>query len=276
MKEVLSRALIIGFAFLAAIAISAATGQDGAGKVLKVKGAVMASNQVDRWGTRVVKEAPGVAVTVSGSSTGKGFVSLLDGTADIAMMSREVLPDERNRAEEKGIKIAERPVGYAGVALITSSRNPVSELTMDQLKRLFSGEYDNWRLVGGPDEPVRCLSRRVPESGGAVFFRKRVLGEKPFGSKTVFTETWHSIIRVCSVARDLPVGIVPHGRDLTGVKVLRIKRDAASVAVAPTQENIRSKEYPIVLSFSLVWNAQSKDPSVKAFVDFCASEHGAK
>ncbi|MGO9570572.1 MAG: substrate-binding domain-containing protein [Desulfomonilaceae bacterium] len=208
------------------------------------------------------------------SSAQRGFLSLLDGTAEIAIMSREIMPDERKKAGEKGLQIAESPVGHAAIALITHPRNPVNELTLDQLRKLYSGEYDNWKSVGGPDEPVKCLSRRVPESGGAVFFQEKVLGGKPFGAKTVFVDRWYTIIKICAENQYLPIGIIPHTRDTSGVKVLRIKRDDGSPSVAPSEENIKSQTYPIVLSFGFVWNAQSKEPAVQNFVDFCKSQGG--
>lgn len=276
MKKIFGRVLVMICVFLAIGSMSAAIGQDSAKKILRVNGAGMASDPVDKWSKQFMEKTSEVNVTVIGSSAGKGFQSFLDGTADIAMMSREIRPDERKKAGEKGLQIAERPIGQAAIALITHPRNPVNELTLDQVRKLYTGEYDNWKLVGGADEPVRCLSRKIPESGGAVFFWEKVLGGEPFGSKIVLTETWDTIIKICAVAQDLPIGIIPSTRNTGGVKVLRLKRDEVSPSVAPSEEDVKSQTYPIILSFGFVWNAQSKDPAVQNFVDFCQSQGRTK
>jgi phosphate transport system substrate-binding protein len=157
--------------------------------------------------------------------------------------------------------------------LITHPRNTVNELTLEQVRKIYTGAYDNWKQVGGPDSPIRCLTRRIPESGGAVFFWNKVLHGEAFGSMTVMTETWEVIMKVCTVAEDIPIGIVPSTRDLSKVKVLSIKDDDKPVA-APTEQNIKNGTYPIVLTFAFVWNDASSNPAVVKFADYCQSQGG--
>ena len=183
MKRVLATVIAVSFGFLTVVCTNIASAQDSGRKVLRVNGAGMASDQVDKWAKRFMEANPGIAVTVIGSSAGKGFQALLSGAAEIAMMSREISADERKKANEKGLKLAEKPIGQAAVALITNPRNPLSELTLQQVKGTYTGQYVNWKEVGGPDEPVRCLTRRVPESGGAVFFQEQSPERRPFWSQ---------------------------------------------------------------------------------------------
>jgi phosphate transport system substrate-binding protein len=274
MKRVLATVIAASFGFLTVVCTNIASAQDSGRKVLRVNGAGMASDQVDKWAKRFMEANPGIAVTVIGSSAGKGFQALLSGAAEIAMMSREISADERKKANEKGLKLAEKPIGKAGVALITNPRNPLTELTLQQVKGTYTGQYINWKEVGGPDEPVRCLTRRIPESGGAVFFRNKVLNGDPFGPKTVMTETWEAIVKVCTVAQDLPIGIVPHTRNLSKVKTLAIRKDDTSTAVMPTEENIKNGKYPVTLTFAFAWDAESKEPAITKFADFCQSQGG--
>ena len=276
MKKILGTTLGVIFVFIVLALVSLPNAQETGKRVLRVNGAGMASDQVNLWAQRFMETNADASVMVIGSSAGRGFQSLVDGNAEIAMMSRDISADERSKANDKGLQLIERPIGQAAVALITSPRNPVAELTLEQVKKLYAGEYDNWKQVGGPDEPVRCVSRRVPESGGAVFFQSKVLDKDPFGPKTMFTETWEAIIKVCSTAQDLPIGIIPHTRNLSGVKVLGIKRDDASAAVTPTEDNVKSELYPIILSFKFAWNDKSKDPTIQKFADFCESRGRSK
>ncbi len=155
-------------------------------KILKVNGAGMASDQVHAWANRFAEANPDVNVLVIGSSAGKGFQALIEGNAEVAMMSRDISSDERAKAKDKGIKLAEKQIGRAAVAVVTSPGNPVGELTLEQIGKIYTGEYVNWKQVGGPDSPIRCLTRRVPESGGAVFFQSKAMNGRPHGDDHSF------------------------------------------------------------------------------------------
>jgi len=240
---------------------------------LRVNGAGMASDLVDKWAKKFMEQNSAFGVVVIGSSAGKGFQALLDGSAEIAMMSREVRPDERQKAAEKGLKLAEKIVGRSGVVVVTHPRNPVSEVNFEQLRKIYAGEYDNWKQLGGPDEPIRCMTRKIPESGGAVFFWNTVLHGEPFGRKTVMTETWGAILTACEKAKDLPIGILPHTRDLSRVKVLAIKKDAQSPFIVPKEDTVKNGTYPLTLEFSFAWN-EGSNGRITAFVDFCLTQSG--
>ncbi len=159
MKKILGTTLGVIFVFIVLALVSLPNAQETGKRVLRVNGAGMASDQVNLWAQRFMETNADASVMVIGSSAGRGFQSLVDGNAAIAMMSRDISADERSKANDKGLQLIERPIGQAAVALITSPRNPVTELTLEQVKKLYAGEYDNWKQVGGPDEPVRCVSR---------------------------------------------------------------------------------------------------------------------
>jgi phosphate transport system substrate-binding protein len=241
-------------------------------KIIRVNGAGMASEPVNLWAKSFGEANQDVNLLVIGSSAGRGFRDLIEGKAEVAMMSRDISADEREKAKDKGIKLAEKPIGKAAVAVITSPRNPVSELTMEQVRKIYTGEYLNWKQVGGPDSPIRCLTRRVPESGGAVFFQSKAMNGQPHGASAVFTETWETIMKVCSTAQDLPIGIVPHTRNMNDVKMIALKADEDSSGVKATDEAVKSGTYPITLTFSFVWDQRLEDPSLLKFVDYCASQ----
>lgn len=274
MKTFCRGLLGISVLFLTVVLTTSALVQASGKKVLRLNGAGMASDQVDFWAKRFMEANQDILVTVIGSSAGKGFQSLLNGNAEIAMMSREVTRDEREKATAKGLKLVEKPVGRAAIALITHPRNPVNELTLEQIRKLFTGEYENWKQVGGPDAPVRCLARKIPESGGSVFFWNKVLNGEAFGSKTVMTETWDAILKVCTVGEDIPIGIIPSTRNFSKVKVLSIKEDEKSKSVAPKDQTVKDASYPLVLTFSFVWDEATNDPVVKKFADFCLDQGG--
>jgi phosphate transport system substrate-binding protein len=271
MRKILALTFIIGFV-LAAMAAPASHAQDTTAKALRVNGAAMASDQVQIWAEEFMQTNPDIRIVVTGSSAGKGFNDLLEGSADVAMASRIISPEEQKKAAAKGLKLDNKMIGYAGLAVVTSPKNPINELTMDQLRRMFTGEYTNWKQVGGPDAPIRSLTRRIPESGGAVFFMQEVLHNQPYSAATVMTDSWTSIIKVCATANDLPIGIAPAMAAKGAIKVLAIKQDENSPAVVPTPQTLKEKAYPIINPNRLYWDSQSQDNRIKKFVDFCVNK----
>ncbi len=275
MRFLISRAcLVIAFALAMT---SASTGQDASKRAIRVNGAGVSSAQVDLWAKSFMEANPGVNVLITGSSAGKGFESLFDRNADIAMASRVISREEEKKAASLGFQLNERLIGHSGVAVITNPKNTVSELTMAQLRKIFTGEYTNWKQVGGPDAPVKCLTRRAPESGAAVFFQEKVLDNQPYGNTTM-AETWATIIKVCSTGNDLSAGIAPINQALAAsgmIKVLRIKEDENSPGVAPSDETLKDKSYPIILSFRFYWDDKTANDQIKKFIEFCATKGGA-
>ena len=266
--------VFMGANFLLGIGVAVPVAQEGSTGALRVQGAAVAADQVQKWATEFGKANPKVSVVVTGSSAGKGFQALFSKEADIALASRVINESEQKTASDKGLKLSDKLIGYAGVAVYTSPRNPVNELSFDQLKKMFTGKFTNWKEVGGPDEPIRCFSRRIPESSGAVFFWEKVLGKEAFGPNVVMADSFSTIIKTCATAKDLPIGIGPP--PLTGsgsgAKILAIKETDTSQAVRPDDENLKNGSYPIILPFYMYWNLQSTDPRIIEFVDYCAKQ----
>ncbi len=273
MRYPVLRAIWVIAFFLAMTSVILA--QDASKRTIRVNGAGISADQVDIWANSFMKANPGVNILITGSSAGKGLESLLERNAEIAMASRVVSPDEEKKAVKQGIQLGERLIGYSGIAVITTPKNTLSELTMEQLRRIFAGEYTNWKQVGGLDAPIRCFTRRVPESGAATFFQEKVLVNQPYGNTTTMTETWPTIIKVCSMGNDLSIGIAPVSQALAAsgkIKILRVKEDEHSPGVAPSYETLKNKTYPIILPFRFYWDDKTSDDQIKRFIEFCANK----
>jgi phosphate transport system substrate-binding protein len=237
--------------------------QDASKKPLRVNGAGMAATQVQKWAESFMQANPDANILVVGSSAGAGFQALFNQSAELALASRLISAKEQKQANDKGIKLAEKLIGHAGVALITHTKNPIDELTLDQVKKVFLGEYTNWKQLGGPDAAIRALTRRVPESGGAVFFQRLVLNKQPYGPGTVMTQSWGAIQKACLAGTDLPIGLAPSDTVAEGIKVLAIKKDETSPGVKPSPETLKNRTYPIILAVRFYWDSQSQDDRLK-------------
>lgn len=266
------KVFVVGLMILSVLAFFSVCSAQDTKKALRVNGAAMGSDQVLIWANEFMAANPGVNIVVTGSSAGKGFESLFEGLADVALASRVISPEEQKKATAKGMKLANKLIGYSGLAIVTCSSNPINELTLEQLRQIFSGEQTSWKAVGGPDSPIRCLTRRVPESGGAVFFMEEVMHNQPYGKTTTFVESWGTIMKICSTAKDIPIGIGPAIIVKGDVKMLGVKQDDNFAGVKPSDETVKNRSYPIVNPIRVYWDSRTEDERAKKFIDYCAEK----
>lgn len=114
-------------------------------------------------------------ISISASNTANGIEDLLAGNSTIAMSSRDLRDSEIAAAQKKGAKIVPITIAHDGVAVIVNAKNPVSNLTMQQLSDIFSGNIKSWKDLGWEDDiPVKILTREQG-SGSAAFFNELVL-----------------------------------------------------------------------------------------------------
>ena len=99
-----------------------------------------------------MKNNPGIKISVSGGGSGNGAKAIVDGTADIANMSREMKKEEIEKATAKGITPKQHVVAVDCIIPIVHPSNPVKNLTTAQLKDIYMGTITNWKEVGGPDK----------------------------------------------------------------------------------------------------------------------------
>ena len=119
---------------------------------------------------------PGVNVTVSESGSGNGAKALLNGSCDIANLSRGMKDTELAACKEKGVDAKAHTVAYDALSLIVHPSNPVKELSREQVNRIYTGEIANWKEVGGVDQAIVVISRDT-NSGTYESFKDLVLAK---------------------------------------------------------------------------------------------------
>jgi len=125
---------------------------------------------------------PDVNVTVSESGSGNGAKSLLNGACDIANMSRFMKEKEFKACAEKGVMPVAHVVAMDGLPMLVHPSNPVSELTVAQIRDIYMGRIRNWKELGGPDREIVVVSRDT-NSGTYETFHKLVMTHAVDGEK---------------------------------------------------------------------------------------------
>ncbi len=201
------------------------------------------------WAEAYQKVKPDIRISVSGGGSGTGLAALINGTADIANASRKIKDEERADAEKNGIQPVEIEIARDAIAVIVHPGNPVTQLTLQQISAIYSGQITNWREVGGEDRPIVRLSRES-NSGTHVYFLEEVvrLGQKD--NKTLFspdTLLLPSSEGITAEVRQNPnaIGYDGLGYVTPDVQTLAVARRPGDPAVKPSIESVNNGTYPI-------------------------------
>jgi phosphate transport system substrate-binding protein len=212
------------------------------------KGSDTLVNLALAWAERYHEINPEVQISVTGGGSGTGFAALMNGTISIANASRKIKDEEIKTAREKGFEPIEFIVANDAIAVIVNPQNPVNELTLEQVSRIYKGEFTNWQEVGGEDRPIVKLSRET-NSGTHVYFLETVvrLGSKEdkqiFSADTLLLPSSEGII---SEVRDNPnaIGYDGLGYVTEEVKMVALSKEGGGY-ILPSAETVISGAYPI-------------------------------
>ncbi|MBI1749338.1 MAG: phosphate ABC transporter substrate-binding protein [Acidobacteria bacterium] len=229
----------VTLALLAGAAIVAAQG----GRNITVKGSDTMVILGQRWAEEFMKKNSGVAVQVTGGGSGVGIAALINGTTDIAEASRLMKDAEKASLKEKrGKDTLGVPVAVDGLAVYVHEQNPVNELSLAQLKGIYTGTIKNWSQVGGRDERIILYSREN-SSGTYAYFKEHVLENADYYPTAQTLPGTAAVINAVSKdTRGIGYGGIAYGK---GIKHLRVKKDDKSPAIEPAMENVLQGKYPI-------------------------------
>ena len=176
-----------------------------------------------------------VNVTVSMTGSGNGAEALVNGNCDIANMSRMMKNNEFKKAVDSGIYPIAHVVAMDGIAVAVHPSNPVSGLTLKQIRQIYTGEITNWKELGGPDLKIVKISRDS-SSGTYEVFGDIVLHEEPIRGAEYVQSNGQMRARISSTPA--AIGYVGLGY-LEGVKAVDVN------GVKPTMKTVGSGKYPI-------------------------------
>jgi phosphate transport system substrate-binding protein len=267
--------LNLGFIFVTLMAVSSmnAYTQDS----LQIKGSDTMVNLVQAWAEKFMELNPTDFLAVTGGGSGTGLSSLINGTCDIAMSSRNIKEKEIALAKQKGIIPTEIKVALDGLAVVVSPNNPVRQLTLDQLSNIFTGVITNWKEVGGNDTKIVLLSREV-NSGTHVYFKEHVLRKNDPNSKAEFSPEALMLSSSQAIAEEIAqnpgaIGYYGMGYVSPKQKALSIAIDRNSDYVPPTSDNVISGKYPISRPL-FIYTKGEPQGLTKKFLDFMLSPEG--
>jgi phosphate transport system substrate-binding protein len=256
---------------IAVISLLIATGSVLAGLVIKGSDTMVMLGQ--NWAEAYTKSHPGADISVQGGGSGTGFAALIAGSCDVAQASRAIKEKEIDKCRERNIYPVQTTVALDGLAIAVNAANPVKSLTIAQLKGIYTGQITNWNQVGGNDMKIVVLSREN-SSGTYAYFQEFVLGNARYANTCLMMPTTKAIqAEIGNNQRAIGYGGEAYFKNKTSVKIVPVALKAGATPVYPTDDNVRSKKYPISRGLFFYTNGKPAG-KIKDFVSFCLSEEG--
>lgn len=226
-----------------------------------------------KWAETYMKEHPGISIQVTGGGSGTGIAALINGSTDLCNASRPMKDKEKEEVKTKrGAPAVETKVALDALAVYVNDKNPVKEMDLDQLKKIYRGEVKNWKDIGGPDKKI-VLYGRENNSGTYGYFKEHVLENKDFAPEV---QTLAGTSAVASAVKGDEAGIGYGGiAYATGIRLLAVKKTKDSPAVEPKLETAKDGSYPIS-RYLYIYTAGEPQGLAKDFITWTISEAGQK
>ena len=235
-----------------AASVSGTVSTDGSTSMEKVIGALsesyMAANK-------------DVTVNYNPTGSGAGITAVQEGTCDIGLSSRAL------KDEEKAAGLKETVLAYDGIAIIVHPDNPVSDLSIEQIAKLYTGEITNWKDVGGSDAEVVLIGREAASGTRDGF--ESITGTK---DKCQYRQELTSTGDVITAVSQNPdaIGYASLAAIKDSVKALSVD------GVTPSETTVKDGSYPVQRPFVLVTvEGKALSAAAQSFFDYATSADAA-
>jgi phosphate transport system substrate-binding protein len=226
---------------------------------IRIDGSTTVGPIVDAFVEAFKERSPQLKFSVKKTGSGDGATALIEGRCEIATMSRFMKADEYTKAVAAGKMPVPFTICMDGVCLIVHPSNPVKALSKEQVKKIYTGEFTNWKEVGGPDMPIIAISRET-SSGTYEVFYELALDKTNLGAKVELSNSNPAIFTRVSTTQGA-IGYVGLGFVSQGVQAVRYEN------VMPTKETIARGTYKISRPLYLFTNGYPELGS--PLMDFC-------
>ena len=213
-------------------------------------------------GAAFVPHNDGVTFTYNPTGSGSGIQAVQEGRCDIGLSSRNLKEEEAAGGLEATI------LAYDGIAVIVSPENPVVDLDVETIAKLYTGEITNWKDVGGNDAPVVLIGREAG-SGTRDGFESITDTKEQCQYRQELTSTGDVITAVAQ------------NPDAIGYASLASLKDSVKAVtvggVAPTEDTVKDGSYVIQRPFVLVTRKDTAlSDAAQAFFEFATSPDAAE
>ena len=225
-----------------------------------VSGSTSVGSPMEKLAEAFEGKNSGVKVEVQQLGSSAGIKNAIEGVSEIGMSSRDL------KDEEKSSGLKETIIATDGIAVITNKANKVTDLTLDQVKDIYTGKITNWKEVGGEDAPIVVVSRE-DGSGTRDGFQEKVRFESEELIKDAQISDGSGNIKSTVEGNVNAIGYISFGYVDEAVNAVKVD------GVEINHETVANNEYVIARPFILV-NKDCISDNAQALIDFILSDEG--
>ena len=210
------------------------------------------------------------------SRTTNSYFALMDGSADL-ILAAECNEQVEEWKEKSHFEWLKTPFATDAFVFVVNEENPVDSITVDQARKIYTGEITNWAELGGEDEPILPFQRN-PEAGSQTLMEKLVMRGTPMmeppsdfivGSMGGLMEAVKSYDNSAGAIGYSVYYYAEEMRAARGLKLLKLE------GVEPTAATIRSGDYPLVNPYYVVISAETgENAPARKLYDWVLSPEG--
>lgn len=204
-------------------------------------------------------ENPGVTVDVQLGGSSVGVQDAQSGKSDIGNVSRELKEEETGLVQNK--------MAIDGIAIVVNPANKVTEISKEDLAKVYTGEIKNWKDLGGDDQPIVVIGREAASGTRGAF--EELLDVK---DACKYAQELNETGAVKTAVSATPAAIGYVSLEALDDTVTALQVDGAEA----TEEAIKADKYPLSRPFLMVTKEGELRPEVQAFIDFVLSADGQK
>ena len=202
----------------------------------------------------------GVTIEINQTGSSSGIKDTISGTTEIGMSSRELTDEESKNLKEVTIAVD-------GIGVVVNKNNPVKNLTLEQIKDIFTGKITNWSEVGGEDKEIVVVSREEG-SGTRTAFQEILNYSTEDTVKNAIVNNSTGATKVMVEENDNAIGYMSIGYIDDSIASVNVD------GVEATADNVKSGEYKIQRPFLLVYKEGALSEEGQEFIDFILSDKG--
>jgi phosphate transport system substrate-binding protein len=239
----------------------------GPGNTIKIKGSYTMFNLGNQWASEFMATHPGISIYVDGGGSATGFKGLFDGDVDIAMASRLIRSEEASELAEKYNSIGlSFLVAKDALSIFLNRQNPVDNLSLEEVRKIFTGEITNWAEVGGNDEAIDVVIR--PSTSGTHFYLKEfVLDEAEYTEDAEILPTNSAVVEFVLNHKNA----IGYG----GIAAEQTVRHCMINGIAATEQNVRNDKY-LLTRYLYLYTINTPSGRIKEFIDWVMSPAGQR
>ena len=231
--------------------LSGTVSTDGSTSMEKVIGALSEAFQ---------EKYPNVTVTYNPTGSGSGITAVTEGNCDIGLASRNLKDEEKNG-------LTSTTVAIDGIAMIVNTANEVSDLSLDQIAKIYTGEITNWKDVGGADQEIVVIGREAGSGTRDGF--ESITGTSDKCQMDQELTSTGAVIQAVG-ANEAAIGYASLAAVDDTIKTLTVE------GVAPSEETVLDGTYKIQRNFNMITNdSATLSDAAKAFLEFAQSDEAA-